>query len=136
MDWQNRLPIHIIAECRLRVFLMAESLKIVKILNNNAAVCSDGTGTEKIVMGRGLAFQQKTGSIIDTNRIEKFLHFIIRKPAVIFRKLYRIFLWNIFYWQNGLFPMQNKFVKKNSTTVFILHFQITSVRPCTGQNKT
>ena len=71
MDWQNRLPIHIIAECRLRVFLMAESLKIVKILNNNVAVCSDGTGTEKIVMGRGLAFQQKTGSIIDTNRIEK-----------------------------------------------------------------
>lgn len=71
MDWQNRLPIHIIAECRLRVFLMVESLKIVKILNNNAAVCSDGTGTEKIVMGRGLAFQQKTGSIIDTNRIEK-----------------------------------------------------------------
>ena len=50
---------------------MKEDLKIIKILNNNAAVCVDASNEEKIVMGRGLAFQQRPGSLIDFNRIEK-----------------------------------------------------------------
>jgi beta-glucoside operon transcriptional antiterminator len=46
-------------------------LKIVKILNNNAVVCTDSDGFEKIAMGRGLAFQQKPGATVDISRIEK-----------------------------------------------------------------
>lgn len=50
---------------------MNEYLKIIKILNNSAVVCTDNNNTEKIVMGRGVAFQQKVGSYVDTQRIEK-----------------------------------------------------------------
>lgn len=45
--------------------------KIVKILNNNAVVCAGPDGFEQIVMGRGIAFQQKAGTDVDESRIEK-----------------------------------------------------------------
>ena len=53
-------------------------LKIVKILNNNAVVCADSLNEEKIVMGRGIAFQQKVGAIVDTTKIEKI--FALHNP--------------------------------------------------------
>lgn len=46
-------------------------LKISKILNNNAVVCIADDNTEKIVMGRGIAFGKKAGDAIDSSRIEK-----------------------------------------------------------------
>jgi beta-glucoside operon transcriptional antiterminator len=46
-------------------------VKIVKILNNNAAVCTGADGQEVIAMGRGLAFQLKSGMIVDESRVEK-----------------------------------------------------------------
>lgn len=46
-------------------------MKIIKILNNNAVVCSGKDGKETIAMGRGIAFQQKAGNIIDDSKIEK-----------------------------------------------------------------
>jgi beta-glucoside operon transcriptional antiterminator len=46
-------------------------VKIVKILNNNAVVCAGSDGFEKIVMGRGIAFQQKVGADVDESRVEK-----------------------------------------------------------------
>lgn len=45
-------------------------MKILKILNNNAVVCSDGI-VEKVVMGKGLAFQQKIGFDVDEAKVEK-----------------------------------------------------------------
>lgn len=44
---------------------------IKKILNNNAIVCTDSDGTEKIAMGRGIAFQQKPGFLVLKAQIEK-----------------------------------------------------------------
>jgi len=46
-------------------------LIISKVLNNNAVVCVDNQGTEKIVMGCGLAFGKKAGAEIETAKIEK-----------------------------------------------------------------
>ncbi|WP_295295172.1 CAT RNA binding domain-containing protein [uncultured Brachyspira sp.] len=41
-------------------------MKIGKILNNNVAVIFEEDGkTEKIVMGRGIAFSKKIGDTID-----------------------------------------------------------------------
>lgn len=46
-------------------------MKILKILNNNAVVCSCKDEKEAIVMGRGIAFGQKCGNLIDESKIEK-----------------------------------------------------------------
>ena len=47
-------------------------MKIGKILNNNVAVIFEGDGkTEKIVMGRGIAFSKKIGDTIDEEKIDK-----------------------------------------------------------------
>jgi beta-glucoside operon transcriptional antiterminator len=45
---------------------------IEKILNNNVITTIDkDTGLEKVVMGRGIAFQKKKGDSIDTSKVEK-----------------------------------------------------------------
>ena len=46
-------------------------MTIVKILNNNAVVCTSKDGKETVAMGRGIAFQQKAGNILDESKIEK-----------------------------------------------------------------
>lgn len=46
-------------------------MKIEKILNNNVVVTRDEHGRERIVMGRGLAFDQKIGLEIAADQIEK-----------------------------------------------------------------
>ena len=66
---------------------MSEYLKIIKILNNNAVVCTDNKNTEKIVMGRGLAFQQKVGSYVDNNRIEKIFTLHNRETSNHFQQI-------------------------------------------------
>lgn len=44
---------------------------IEKILNNNVVVIKDRKGLEKIVMGRGLAFQKKVGDDFDEAKVDK-----------------------------------------------------------------
>ncbi|MNS09003.1 Cryptic beta-glucoside bgl operon antiterminator [compost metagenome] len=46
-------------------------MKIAKILNNNVVVVLDEQQREQVVMGRGLAFQQSVGEILDESKIEK-----------------------------------------------------------------
>lgn len=46
-------------------------MKIEKILNNNVIVSLNEKGKEVIVMGRGLAFQKKVGSMVEDSNIEK-----------------------------------------------------------------
>ncbi|MBW7984145.1 BglG family transcription antiterminator LicT [Enterobacillus tribolii] len=46
-------------------------MKIAKILNNNVVVILDEQQREQVVMGRGLAFQQRVGDVLDETRIEK-----------------------------------------------------------------
>lgn len=46
-------------------------MKIAKILNNNVVVVQDKHGGEQVVMGRGLAFQQRVGDTLDQARVEK-----------------------------------------------------------------
>ncbi len=53
-------------------------MRIFKILNNNAVVVYDG-GQEKIVMGKGLAFQKKRNDIVPKNKIEKI--FLLREQS-------------------------------------------------------
>lgn len=52
----------------MQVFLflkMGDSMIIDKILNNNVVVIKDKNDQEKIVMGRGIAFQKKAGDTFD-----------------------------------------------------------------------
>lgn len=44
---------------------------ISKILNNNAVIVHEKDGTEKILLGCGLAFGQKVGSLVDAEKIQK-----------------------------------------------------------------
>lgn len=44
---------------------------IDKILNNNVVVVKDNDNVEKIVMGRGLAFQKKVGEEFDDTKVDK-----------------------------------------------------------------
>ncbi len=44
---------------------------IKKVFNNNVALIEDPDHLEMVVMGRGLAFQKKTGDQIDSEKIEK-----------------------------------------------------------------
>ncbi|CRF35553.1 Transcription antiterminator LicT [Brachyspira suanatina] len=46
-------------------------MKVAKILNNNVVVVFENGKTEKIVMGRGIAFGKKVGDIIDEEKIDK-----------------------------------------------------------------
>lgn len=46
-------------------------MKIARILNNNVAVVLDEHQREQVVMGRGLAFQKRTGEDLDASKIEK-----------------------------------------------------------------
>lgn len=48
------------------------TMKINKVLNNNVVTTiDDATGQEKVIMGRGIAFQKKSGQEIDDSKIEK-----------------------------------------------------------------
>ena len=46
-------------------------MKVGKILNNNVVVVFESGKTEKIVMGRGIAFGKKVGDTIDEEKIDK-----------------------------------------------------------------
>lgn len=46
------------------------SLKIEKILNNNAVIVRDGNG-EKVAIGTGVAFNKRKNDLINPNKIEK-----------------------------------------------------------------
>ncbi|WP_039058682.1 BglG family transcription antiterminator LicT [Enterobacter sp. Bisph1] len=46
-------------------------MKIAKVLNNNVVVVLDEQQREQVVMGRGIAFQKRTGDPLDERRIEK-----------------------------------------------------------------
>lgn len=46
-------------------------MKIEKVINNNIVVSNDSEGNEIVVMGRGIGFQRKAGTVIPKNMIEK-----------------------------------------------------------------
>lgn len=50
---------------------MGQGMRIQKILNNNAAVVSNGVAEEKIVMGRGICFKKKVGEEVPEEAIDK-----------------------------------------------------------------
>ncbi|MGN7300589.1 BglG family transcription antiterminator LicT [Fredinandcohnia aciditolerans] len=55
-------------------------MKIEKVLNNNVVMCRNELDQEIVVMGKGLAFQRKSGDIIDASQIEKT--FILQKHGI------------------------------------------------------
>ena len=46
-------------------------MKIIKILNNNAIICTDSNNIEKIALGKGLGFGCRIGDTVQENKIEK-----------------------------------------------------------------
>lgn len=48
-------------------------LKIAKVINNNVVSVLKEGNQELVIMGRGIAFQKKTGDPADEARIEKVL---------------------------------------------------------------
>lgn len=47
---------------------------IIRILNNNAILTTDQTGSEIIVLGKGIAFQKKQGDIVEEGAVEKVFY--------------------------------------------------------------
>lgn len=62
-------------------------VKIEKVLNNNVVMAMNELGQEVVVMGKGLAFQRKSGDTIDTSKIEKT--FVLQRHGV-FEKLAKL----------------------------------------------
>ncbi|MFB5661559.1 PRD domain-containing protein [Alteribacillus sp. HJP-4] len=56
-------------------------MKIIKILNHNAAIVDDGQ-QEKVAVGAGIAFQKKKNDIVDETAVEKLfiLNELQKKP--------------------------------------------------------
>ena len=46
-------------------------MKIAKVINNNVISVLDAQNKELVVMGRGIAFQQRPGDVVDESKIEK-----------------------------------------------------------------
>jgi beta-glucoside operon transcriptional antiterminator len=55
-------------------------LKIKKIFNNNVVLVIDTKGLERILIGRGIAFQKKVGETVQKDKIEKT--FVVDSPNV------------------------------------------------------
>ncbi|MGY4688283.1 BglG family transcription antiterminator LicT [Salibacterium sp. K-3] len=55
-------------------------MKIKKVFNNNVILTENAEGQEMVVMGRGLAFQQRPGDTVETAKVEKT--FILENHAV------------------------------------------------------
>ncbi|MEH7234554.1 BglG family transcription antiterminator LicT [Bacillus sp. JJ1562] len=55
-------------------------MKIEKVLNNNVVMCINELNQEIVAMGKGLAFQRKSGDIIDASKVEKT--FILQKHGI------------------------------------------------------
>lgn len=67
--------------------LMEGLMVIEKILNNNVVVIKDKCDVEKIVMGRGIAFQKKTGDSFDESKIDKVFALTSEEAANKFQEL-------------------------------------------------
>ncbi|RFB12559.1 PRD domain-containing protein [Bacillus sp. HNG] len=55
-------------------------MKIEKVLNNNVVMCRNEMGQEIVAMGKGLAFQRKSGDTINPSTIEKT--FVLQKHGI------------------------------------------------------
>lgn len=51
--------------------IAAKAVVAHKVLNNNVVITVDAAGTERVLMGRGLAFQLRPQDIIDPAKVEK-----------------------------------------------------------------
>ncbi|PZU45288.1 MAG: transcriptional antiterminator [Microbacterium sp.] len=49
----------------------AHAVPVHKVLNNNVVITIDTAGRERVLMGRGLGFQLKVGSTVDSDKVEK-----------------------------------------------------------------
>lgn len=57
-------------------------MKLVKILNNNAAVALNEKGQEIVVMGKGIAFRYRIGDEIDYSIVDKTFSLNIANPEL------------------------------------------------------
>lgn len=62
-------------------------MKVVKILNNNAAVVVDENGAESVVMGKGIAYKAKNGEDISGQDIDKVFTLDDRSQLARYSKL-------------------------------------------------
>lgn len=60
---------------------------IYKILNNNVVVVKDENDVEKIVMGRGLAYQKKVGDTFEDDKVDKVFAMISEEASRQYQEL-------------------------------------------------
>lgn len=65
----------------------AEKIVIEKIINNNIISTLDADGEETVIMGRGIGFGKRAGSVIDNGRIEKIFKLDNKDSAERFKEL-------------------------------------------------
>lgn len=62
-------------------------MKIKRLLNNNAVLTVDQSGSEIIVLGKGIAFQKKSGDTIEAEKVEKIFHLSNTEAFLKFQEL-------------------------------------------------
>lgn len=58
--------------------------KLIRSLNNNAALVKDKQNNEAVIMGLGITFQKKKGDLIREEKVEKIFLIKIMKPKRIY----------------------------------------------------
>ncbi|MGD8192039.1 BglG family transcription antiterminator LicT [Brevibacillus ginsengisoli] len=66
-------------------------MKIAKVINNNVISVLQEDGTELVIMGRGIAFQKKSGEEVDQEKIEKVFALKNKQTSDNFKLLLREF---------------------------------------------
>ena len=62
-------------------------MKIVKVINNNIVSTCDEDGREIVVMGRGIGFKAREGSVIDQEKIEKVFRLVSQNTMDRFKEM-------------------------------------------------
>ncbi len=88
-------------------------MKIAKVINNNVISVVNEQGKELVVMGRGLAFQKKSGDDVDEAAFSRSITRMYQKSSKPFCMIYRSSVWK---YPKRLSATQNYSSAKSSTT--------------------
>lgn len=66
------------------------SLKIEKVLNNNAVVTIDDAGREVVLFGAGIAFQKKYGGFVSNEKVEKKYYLDEHADQLVISQLFNV----------------------------------------------
>lgn len=72
-----------------------DNIIIEKVINNNIISAYESSGTEVIVMGRGIGFKKKPGALVPAEQISKIFRMKTRLWPNSLKNCWQICRWNV-----------------------------------------